>query len=111
MKIVVKRLPDSIEIEMQAPDGQTVTVELPPEAAQQVGLALIGRAAPQSSTRSLLEEAPTLATWNPPMEISRSENGQIIIAYQPADFRPFLIQLETERARGLRDALDGFLED
>jgi hypothetical protein len=98
VQITVKRLADQIALEFQLPDGQIVTVELPAEDAQQVGLALIGKASPQASGRSLLEESPLLATWNPPMEISRSETGQIILAYQAADLRPFLIQIEKERA-------------
>ena len=110
MKIGVKIRDGQILLDFETQAGQTAIVELPPEDAQQVGLALIARSGPAVSGRSLLEESPLLVTWNPKIEITRSETGQIILAYQSNNWRPFLIQLEEASARELRGAIDQLLD-
>jgi hypothetical protein len=80
MKITVKSLGDLIGIEFQLPDGQGATLELPQEDAQHVGLALIGHASSEdTNSKSLFEESPALSTWNPSLELSISDKGQLLM--------------------------------
>lgn len=62
-----------------------------------------------TTTTGLFQMVPFLTMWNPPLELQRSDQGQIVIALKPRDLRPILVQLETENSRVLRDLLTAAL--
>jgi hypothetical protein len=82
-----------------------MTVSLSEDDASRAGAALLGMPGAVSETAGLFQMVPFLTIWNPPLELERSDQGQVVIALKPRDLRPIFVQLEAEKSRQLRDFL------
>jgi len=109
-QIELSRREGRVDLKIQAQHGGAATFELSLEEAQKLAIALLDCGFAVAPSGSLFEVAQVLSTDNPRIEVKASDTGKINLAYLPLRFRPFLIHLDQERARGLRDALSDALD-
>jgi hypothetical protein len=60
---------------------------------------------PVDNAMSLFEALPMFSLVNPPMDVRRSDTGQVILAIKKHDWPPFLVQFPPEEAAWLRAEL------
>lgn len=96
---------ETVVLKAETSDGIPATIEFHVDAAQRAGLALIAAGDDRIAGDSMFAETAALTVPNPPIEIRRSDTGSVFLAYRAPGFRPFVIQLDAERAQALAEAL------
>lgn len=104
-KIDVSLKDGQVAITIQGDEPEPSIWTMPRDVALQIGTALIGLSERAEETLSSFNEPPMMVVTNPPIQVSRSDAGQIILAVLPKKLRPILIQLGPSQIAQLREFL------
>jgi hypothetical protein len=97
---------DLLTLQLEAPGGQTVELQLPRCDVLRLGWALVAQADTDPPSGNLFAVAPLMSIVNPLIAVRKADHGQVVLALKGKGWRPLLFQLDESALRELRDALD-----
>lgn len=101
-----------ITITINGDDGVSLTSTLTPDEAYQMALHLLQKSGMDNadSTAPLLEQVPWISINNPPIDFQVTDQGKIIMAVKPKDFRPIIIMFDADGAKEIKGIFEDLVE-